>query len=292
MPFTHSEITDEKSYRFSELVDVPSFARMLEAFFRATGIPNGVTDASGELLCMSCGANACELFHRANPKTAERCRQSNLALARDLRDGFVAGGLCQNGLMDYATPVVVEGRQLATLFLGQVLHQAPDMGFFRAQAAQAGFDEKSYLESIAAIAVVEKKRLDDHMGVMVEMAQMLAASGLARLRQTALERDVSNHAERSIQLKNILDFSPVAMGWSEDEDRIEYVNRQFTLLFGYTVDDLPNLEIWYRRAYPDENYRETVVNPWRRAVPQACPRRLNIDPPCRSNIDPGRVAAF
>jgi hypothetical protein len=23
-----------------------------------------------------------------------------------------------------------------------------------------------------------------------------------------------------------------------------------------------------------------------------CPRRLNIDPPCRSNIDPGRVAAF
>ncbi len=22
-----------------------------------------------------------------------------------------------------------------------------------------------------------------------------------------------------------------------------------------------------------------------------CPRRLNIDPPCRSNIDPGRVAA-
>jgi hypothetical protein len=23
-----------------------------------------------------------------------------------------------------------------------------------------------------------------------------------------------------------------------------------------------------------------------------CQRRLNIDPPCRSNIDPGRVAGF
>lgn len=277
MPFRNSEITDERSYRFSELVDVPSFARMLEAFFRATGIPNGVTDENGELLCMYSGANACERFHRANPKTAERCRQSNLALARDLRDGFVAGGLCQNGLMDYATPVVVEGRQLATLFLGQVLHQAPDMAFFRAQAAQAGFDEKSYLESIAAIAVVDKKRLDDLMSVMVEMAQMLAASGLARLRQTALERDVSTHAERNIQLKNILDFSPVAMGWSEDEARIGYVNRQFTQLFGYTLEDLPNLDIWYQRAYPDENYREAVVNPWRRAVAQA--RQNNKPPP-------------
>jgi hypothetical protein len=25
---------------------------------------------------------------------------------------------------------------------------------------------------------------------------------------------------------------------------------------------------------------------------QVCQRRLNIDPPCRSNIDPGRVAEF
>ena len=27
-------------------------------------------------------------------------------------------------------------------------------------------------------------------------------------------------------------------------------------------------------------------------APQACQRRLNIDPPCRSKIDPGRVADF
>ena len=28
------------------------------------------------------------------------------------------------------------------------------------------------------------------------------------------------------------------------------------------------------------------------AIEPVCWRRLNIDPPCRSNIDPGRVAAF
>jgi protein-tyrosine phosphatase len=28
------------------------------------------------------------------------------------------------------------------------------------------------------------------------------------------------------------------------------------------------------------------------AVVPDCPRRLNIDPPCRFNIDPGRIAAF
>ncbi|MFY9260949.1 MAG: diguanylate cyclase [Gallionella sp.] len=268
---------DENSYRFSDLLDVAAFARLLDKFYRATGIPNGVVDADGELLCMSSGSNACAVFHRTHLVAAKRCRESNLELMRNLHGGCVTGRLCQNGLMDYATPVVIEGRQLATLFLGQILHTPPDLRFFRAQAAQLGFDETSYLASIAAIPVVDKQRVDDLMNMMVEMAQILAASGLARLRQVALERDVSVHAERSIQLKDILDFAPFAMIWSEDEERIEYVNRQFTQLFGYTLDDLPNLETWYRRAYPDDHYRETVVGNWRKAVSAA--QLHNMPPP-------------
>lgn len=226
---------------------------------------------------MSSGDNACSSFHRAHPASAERCRQSNLDLVRDLRDGCVAGGLCKNGLMDYATPVILDGRQLATLFLGQVLHTPPDMSYFRAQAAQLGFDEQAYLASIEAIKVVDKQRVDDLMAVMVDMAKMLAASGLARLRQTVLERDISVHAERSSLLNDILNFSPVAMGWSEDESRIEYVNHEFTQLFGYSLDDLPDMESWYRLAYPDEGYRATVVAPWRLAVMAA--HQLHALPP-------------
>lgn len=269
MSIINTKAGGHNAYQFIDLVDVPAFARLLERFFQASGIPNGVVDTNGELLSMSSGENACSVFHCTQSEAADLCRDSNLELVRDLPDGCVAGRLCQNGLMDYVTPVVVEGRQLATLLLGPVLHSPPDTASFRAQALRFGFDEKTYLESIANIPVVDKKQVDDLMEVMVEMAQMLAASGLAKLRQTELERDIRVHAERTIQLREILDFSPVAMGWSENEDRIEYVNRQFTLLFGYTVDDLPNLETWYQRAYPDENYRKTVVGPWRRAVAQA-----------------------
>jgi diguanylate cyclase (GGDEF)-like protein/PAS domain S-box-containing protein len=282
MPSGNIEITDKSPYRFGDLVDMPAFARMLESLFRTTGIPNGVVDANGELLSMAAGENACTVFHRAHPEAAERCRDSNLAIMRDLRDGCVAGGLCRNGLMDYATPVVIEGRQLATLFLGQVLHAPPDMAFFRAQAVQLGFDEKTYLESIEAIPVVDKARLQDLMAVMVEMAKMLAASGLTRIRQMALEHDISTHIERGIQLEDILDFSPVAIGWSDGETRIEYVNRQFTQLFGYTVDDLPNLETAYRLFYPDEHYRDAIVVPWSKAVARA---RQNDTPPPELETD-------
>lgn len=268
---------DASRYRFRDLVDVPAFARMLESFFHATGIPNGVVDVDGDLLSMSSGNNACAVFHRIQPETAERCRESNLAIMHDLRDGHVAGGLCQNGLMDYATPVVIEGRQLATLFIGQVLHEPPDMAFFRKQAERFGFDEQAYLASIAAIPVISKERAESLMAVMVEMAHMLAESGLARLRQVTLEHDLGVNTERRIQIEDILDSSPIAIGWSDGENRIEYINRQFTSLFGYTLEDLPDLETWYRHAYPNEDYRNTTIRPWNRQV--ALAREHGTPPP-------------
>nr|WP_319565287.1 diguanylate cyclase [uncultured Rhodoferax sp.] len=268
---------DISYYRFSDLVDLPSFTRMLESFFQATGIPNGIVDVDGSLLSMAAGTNACTQFHRTHPQAAVRCRASNLAIMHDLRDGSVAGGLCHNGLMDYATPVVIEGRQMATLFLGQVLHTPPDTAFFRAQATQFGWDEAAYLAAIAAIPVVDKARLEALMAVMVEMAHMLATSGLARLRQTVLERDLGEQAERRIQLEDILESSPVAISWSDGESRIEYINHQFTQLFGYTLDDLPNLETWHQQAHPDEHYRATALHAWIQAV--ALARQTGTQPP-------------
>jgi hypothetical protein len=35
-----------------------------------------------------------------------------------------------------------------------------------------------------------------------------------------------------------------------------------------------------------------ILHPFVASDANACSRRLNIDPPCRLNIDPGRVATF
>lgn len=265
--------TKKMPYQFGDLIDVDAFTRMLVSFFQATNIPNGVVDMDGNLLSMTGGDNACAVFHRANPKSEARCHDSNVAIMHDLRQGHVAGGLCQNGLMDYATPVLVEGQQLATLFLGQVLHEAPDLAYFRKQAMEFGYDETAYLASIQSLPVISKERAQSLMKVMVEMAQMLAISGLNRLRQVALERD----HERRVELEDILNLSPVAIGLSDTENKIEYVNQEFTNLFGYRLEDLSDTDTWYQMVYPDKNYRETVIYPWVKRVELA--RSSDTPPP-------------
>lgn len=252
----------EESYSFSDLVDINTFSKLVDSFFEATGIPNGLVGPDGELITQSGWIDACAKFHRVHSESCELCKQSNIELMQNLHDGEIAGGLCKNGLYDYATPIVIEGEQLATLFLGQLLHSPPDLDFFHKQAKKLNFDEAAYIEAINDAPIVAKEKIEAHMQYMVGMAQMLAANGLAMLRETKLKHDLNKSTERRIQMEDLLEFSPVGVSWCDADGNIEYVNHHFTKMFGYTKDDLPNLTIWIEKAYPDLKYREHVLNPW------------------------------
>jgi diguanylate cyclase (GGDEF)-like protein/PAS domain S-box-containing protein len=252
----------EESYSFSDLVDITTFSNLVDSIFKATGIPNGLVGPDGELITQSGWIDACVKFHRINPESCELCKQSNIELMQKLHEGEVAGCLCKNGLYDYATPIVIEGEQLATLFLGQVLHSPPDLGFFRKQAKLRNFEETAYIDAINAVPIVTKKQIEAHMEYMVGMAQMLATNGLAVLRETKLKQDLNRSTELRIQIEDLLEFSPVGISWCDAQGDIEYVNRHFIEMFGYTLEDLPNLETWIDKAYPDLEYREHVLDPW------------------------------
>ena len=53
----------------------------------------------------------------------------------------------------------------------------------------------------------------------------------------------------------------------EGEDRIVYANEMFTEITGFNLEDVPTVEKWYKKAYPDpeirEKQRENLVNIWK-----------------------------
>jgi PAS domain S-box-containing protein len=252
----------KESYIFNDLVDIETFSSLLDSLFKATGIPNGLVSPTGEIITQSGWVDACAKFHRVDPDTSKLCKESNLELMEELRDSKVAGGQCKNGLYDYATPIIIEGEQLATLFLGQVHNAPPDLEFFRKHAKQYGFDEEAYIEAIRAAPIVSRQQMEAHLEYIVEMAQMLAVNGLAMLRENRLQQDLHTSTERRIQMEDLLEFSPIGISWCDAEGNIEYINRHFIEMFGYTQDDIPSLDTWVDKAYPDLEYREHVLDPW------------------------------
>ena len=62
--------------------------------------------------------------------------------------------------------------------------------------------------------------------------------------------------------KHLTNCSPFGISISNEDLVIEYVNPMFTEIFGYTLEDVPDKEVWFRKAYPDKSYRDRVAQTW------------------------------
>ncbi len=87
--------------------------------------------------------------------------------------------------------------------------------------------------------------------------------------------------DREADFTAIVEHSPIAMLVSVGDgadDRIMVMNQATSEMLGYTLDDIPDLEHWWIRAYPDEKYREEVRAEWTRRTASAIERVGSIEP--------------
>jgi diguanylate cyclase (GGDEF)-like protein len=177
-------------YHISQLIDLPRFQLLMSALWQATGVANALIDTESNVLTSAGWQDACVRFHRVHPDTRERCRKSDQYIADHLHGDAYVGYCCPQGLFDYATPVIIEGEHVANVFCGQLFHQPPDMTFFEEQADRFGFERDAYVEAIRKVPVVPKERAETVMAFLVQLAQMLALSGLNRLHQLEVEEEL------------------------------------------------------------------------------------------------------
>ena len=75
--------------------------------------------------------------------------------------------------------------------------------------------------------------------------------------------------QREIQFHSIIDASPVPYALNDDALNIIYLNPAFIRTFGYNLKDIPKLEDWWSKAYPDKEYREWVKSTWQQHLRKA-----------------------
>jgi PAS domain S-box-containing protein len=79
--------------------------------------------------------------------------------------------------------------------------------------------------------------------------------------------------------RRLIEKSPVAMLVSSGiEEQVQLVSAKFTELFGYTIEDIPDIAHWWPLAYPDKKYREDIMARWTKQVEKAIQTRSEIEP--------------
>jgi len=82
-------------------------------------------------------------------------------------------------------------------------------------------------------------------------------------------RDITDRKQAEKQLYNekerfftISENAPFGMIMIDKDGNFIYVNSKFKEIFGYDLNDIPDGRTWFRKAYPDPEYRHTVVSAW------------------------------
>ena len=68
--------------------------------------------------------------------------------------------------------------------------------------------------------------------------------------------------ESEAQFRRLLEDLPVPAAWADEAGRVEFANRQFTVLSGYTPAEVPTLDEWFRLAIPEARDRTRFQLEW------------------------------
>jgi PAS domain S-box-containing protein len=84
--------------------------------------------------------------------------------------------------------------------------------------------------------------------------------------------------ESEAKFRQLITSAPLPLSFANSNGEIEFINNRFTELFGYTHAEVPTLEEWFARAYPDREYRKQVLDTWDAAVKKVSANNTDIEP--------------
>ncbi len=178
-----------------ELIDKEVLEEIVRDFTKATRVASVLVDLDGIPITREHNfSRLCEEYCRSTPAGRARCYASD-------RFGGVEGKKigkpfiykCLNaGLMDSATPIVVEGYHVATLVMGQVLTKPLSVREAVESAEEIGIEDISgYLHALHEVPVMSYERLQAVVKLMYTIAKTISSLALQKyLSQKTYQRNL------------------------------------------------------------------------------------------------------
>ena len=224
-------------YQLKDLIDIPLLQDLQDKLNRIYPFPSAIIDNQGNILTAVAWQDICTKFHRTHPECLKECIKSDQYIMDHLDKANPAVSYkCPHGLVDNATPIIIDGKHLGNYFTGQFFLEKPDLEFFKKQAKKYGFDEKAYLEAVEKVPIWTKEKLAQYLDFIKGFIEIIVGIGLKQLNEIEANKALKESEEK---FSKVFHLNPSACGLTDlDNGRYLAVNEAFYGLFGFDKNEV------------------------------------------------------
>ncbi|SMD12041.1 sigma 54-interacting transcriptional regulator [Sporomusa malonica] len=235
-------MTNTSTVRLHDLFDLFFLQDFQDNFALSVGVGSLIEDNQGQAItCPSCFSTFCRDIIRTSPLGLKRCQENDMrGAAEALRTGKPAVYQCHAGLIDFAAPIILEGKVLGTIFGGQVLTEEPCEDGCRKLAKELGVNPDRYIAAIKEIPVVTKEKVQATAKVLFSVANTLSKNAYQTLKLKENHREIVLSYNR---LENIFHTMSDGVLIVDEQGIIKQVNVITEEIFGRPASDLLNKSV-------------------------------------------------
>jgi PAS domain S-box-containing protein len=186
-------------YKLDNILDIPLLQSLQDKLNLVYSFPSAIIDNEGTVLTAVAWQDVCTKFHRQNPECLKECIKSDRYILEHLHEANPAVSYkCPHGLIDNATPIIIDGKHMGNFFTGQFFLEKPDLDFFRQQAKKYDFDEKAYLEAVEKVPVWNMEKLRLYLDFIKGFIEIIAGLGYKNLVEIETRKALKEGEERLI----------------------------------------------------------------------------------------------
>ncbi len=163
-------------------------------FAKSLGIAAITVDLSGNPVTEPSGfTDFCMEYTRKSTIGCQRCMECDRHGGEtSAQTGKPAVYDCHAGLVDFGTPILLNGKQIGSIIGGQVLTEPLQEDKYRKIAAEIGVDPDKYVEAVRKVKYIPKQNLEAAAQVLYLMANSFSQMGYYKYRLREMSESIND----------------------------------------------------------------------------------------------------
>ncbi|MCR5763549.1 MAG: PocR ligand-binding domain-containing protein [Treponema sp.] len=196
---------DEIPY-ITDLLSVEVLQKIQNAFSNMIGMAAIITDADGKAVTKPSNySDYCWKYTRQTKRGSLRCEQCDKYGALMTHDtGKPTFYTCHSGLIDFAAPIVADGKIIGSFTGGQVLTLPPNKETVRKVADAIHVDFEEYWEAAQKVKIVSQKRINSATQFLYTITGVISDMALGKYNALKAGKEIeraSKEIEKAAQMK-------------------------------------------------------------------------------------------